>query len=77
MTTNSVPPISEQAFYSADSSKIRDAVILLTNELGLSQGSISSSNQYKSYDFYKLIKTYMQDSESRLKIHKIINVSGD
>jgi len=76
MNKTSVPPISEQAFHSVDTSKIRDGVIALINKLGLSQGSIYSNNQYKRYDFYKLIETYIKDSESRLLIHKIIDESS-
>lgn len=68
-----LPPESEMAFHSADKTKINKAVLAVQKELGLSQGSVTaSSNLYKSYDLYSLLRSYITDPHKRVAINKII-----
>jgi hypothetical protein len=66
----------EMAFRTARKDKIFEAVQALKDALGLSQGSVSASgNRYAAYDFYKLLTSYINDPEARLKINSIIEES--
>lgn len=70
-----IPKDEDMAFYTADKTKIVSAVHAAMKELGLNQGSINAQKSpYAAYDLYKLLKVYINDAESRLKINKIIGI---
>lgn len=76
MSIHEVPPLSEQAFHSADKSKIKDGVLALMREIKQSNGSISSVNPYRRYDLYTLLSEYINDAEFRIKVHELLIKSG-
>lgn len=66
----------EQAFHSADKSKIKDGVLAFMREVKLSNGSISSVNPYRRYDLYTLLNEYINDADFRIKVHEFLIKSG-
>lgn len=75
MKAEGSPELPEMAFrYAKNKENIREAVLALIEKLGIGQGSISATaNSYAAYDFYALLRTYINNPEARLKIHKIID----
>lgn len=77
MKNQEVPPLSEQAFHSADKSKVKDGVLAFMREIRLSSGSITNSDPYRHYDLYTLLDNYINDAKFRIQANDLMKKAWD
>lgn len=77
MKNQEVPPLSEQAFHSADKTKVKDGVLAFMRTIKLTSGSITNSDPYRHYDLYTLLDNYVNDAEFRIQANDLMKKAWD